>query len=90
MQDILGDGGILKEVVHEGEGPLVPRDASVSSKYQTQHCCYTETTLFLVIVKSGTCCMGISKDIAGTVNALYVHRVNSPLFWIPGVLGSAF
>ncbi|KAK3508697.1 hypothetical protein QTP70_004212 [Hemibagrus guttatus] len=30
MQDILGDGGILKEVVHEGEGPLVPKDASVS------------------------------------------------------------
>ncbi|KAI5608331.1 peptidyl-prolyl cis-trans isomerase FKBP6 [Silurus asotus] len=30
MQDVLGDGGILKEVVHEGEGPLVPRDASVS------------------------------------------------------------
>ncbi|KAK2816550.1 hypothetical protein Q7C36_022821 [Tachysurus vachellii] len=30
MQDVLGDGGILKEVVREGEGPLVPRDASVS------------------------------------------------------------
>ncbi|XP_076867145.1 inactive peptidyl-prolyl cis-trans isomerase FKBP6 isoform X2 [Brachyhypopomus gauderio] len=29
MQDILGDGGILKEVVHAGEGPLIPRDASV-------------------------------------------------------------
>uniref|UniRef100_A0A4W4E3K8 peptidylprolyl isomerase n=2 Tax=Electrophorus electricus TaxID=8005 RepID=A0A4W4E3K8_ELEEL len=29
MQDILGDGGILKEVVHAGEGPLVPRDGSV-------------------------------------------------------------
>ncbi|XP_060768461.1 inactive peptidyl-prolyl cis-trans isomerase FKBP6 [Neoarius graeffei] len=30
MQDVLGDGGILKEVVHEGEGPLIPKDASVS------------------------------------------------------------
>ncbi|XP_053474158.1 inactive peptidyl-prolyl cis-trans isomerase FKBP6 [Ictalurus furcatus] len=30
MQDILGNGGIRKEVVREGEGPLVPRDASVS------------------------------------------------------------
>ncbi|KAF5891118.1 inactive peptidyl-prolyl cis-trans isomerase FKBP6 isoform X1, partial [Clarias magur] len=29
MQDVLGDGGLLKEVMHEGEGPLVPRDASV-------------------------------------------------------------
>lgn len=36
MQDVLGDGGILKEVVHEGEGPPVPRDASVSSQYQRQ------------------------------------------------------
>lgn len=36
MQDVLGDGGILKEVLHEGEGALVPRDASVSSEYQTQ------------------------------------------------------
>ncbi|XP_020341239.1 inactive peptidyl-prolyl cis-trans isomerase FKBP6 isoform X1 [Oncorhynchus kisutch] len=30
MQDILGDGGILKEVVQPGEGPPVPRDSSVS------------------------------------------------------------
>ncbi|TSL34525.1 Inactive peptidyl-prolyl cis-trans isomerase FKBP6 [Bagarius yarrelli] len=30
MQDILGDGGILKDVLREGEGPLVPRDASIS------------------------------------------------------------
>ncbi|XP_043095351.1 inactive peptidyl-prolyl cis-trans isomerase FKBP6 isoform X3 [Puntigrus tetrazona] len=30
MQDILGDRGILKEVVHAGEGPPVPRHASVS------------------------------------------------------------
>ncbi|XP_052413238.1 inactive peptidyl-prolyl cis-trans isomerase FKBP6 [Carassius gibelio] len=30
MQDILGDGGILKEVVHAGEGPPVPMHASVS------------------------------------------------------------
>ncbi|KAM6970523.1 inactive peptidyl-prolyl cis-trans isomerase FKBP6 [Aplochiton taeniatus] len=30
MQDILGDGGILKEVIQHGEGPPVPRDASVS------------------------------------------------------------
>ncbi|XP_016396580.1 inactive peptidyl-prolyl cis-trans isomerase FKBP6-like [Sinocyclocheilus rhinocerous] len=30
MQDILGDGGILKEVVHAGEGPPVPKHASVS------------------------------------------------------------
>ncbi|KAG5844493.1 hypothetical protein ANANG_G00163090 [Anguilla anguilla] len=30
MQDILGDRGILKEVIQAGEGPPVPRDASVS------------------------------------------------------------
>ncbi|KAJ8275703.1 hypothetical protein COCON_G00074550 [Conger conger] len=30
MQDILGDGGILKEVIQAGEGSPVPRDASVS------------------------------------------------------------
>ncbi|KAJ8266567.1 hypothetical protein GJAV_G00131970 [Gymnothorax javanicus] len=30
MQDILGDGGVLKEVIQSGEGPPVPRDASVS------------------------------------------------------------
>ncbi|XP_026110589.1 inactive peptidyl-prolyl cis-trans isomerase FKBP6-like isoform X2 [Carassius auratus] len=30
MRDILGDGGILKEVVHAGEGPPVPKHASVS------------------------------------------------------------
>ncbi|KAG9351902.1 hypothetical protein JZ751_023153 [Albula glossodonta] len=30
MQDLLGDGGILKEVIQAGEGPTVPRDASVS------------------------------------------------------------
>ncbi|KAI4875734.1 hypothetical protein NFI96_024253, partial [Prochilodus magdalenae] len=33
MQDILGDGGILKELIHGGDGPLVPRDASVSINY---------------------------------------------------------
>ncbi|XP_072516501.1 inactive peptidyl-prolyl cis-trans isomerase FKBP6 [Salminus brasiliensis] len=33
MQDILGDGGILKEVIRAGDGPLVPRDASVSVNY---------------------------------------------------------
>ncbi|XP_055056886.1 inactive peptidyl-prolyl cis-trans isomerase FKBP6 isoform X3 [Misgurnus anguillicaudatus] len=30
MQDILGDGGILKEVIHAGEGPPIPLNASVS------------------------------------------------------------
>ncbi|XP_062375612.1 inactive peptidyl-prolyl cis-trans isomerase FKBP6 [Sardina pilchardus] len=30
MQDLLGDGGILKKVIQPGEGPLIPRDASVS------------------------------------------------------------
>ncbi|KAJ8342829.1 hypothetical protein SKAU_G00327570 [Synaphobranchus kaupii] len=30
MQDVLGDGGILKEVIQFGEGPPVPRDSSVS------------------------------------------------------------
>ncbi|XP_012685286.2 inactive peptidyl-prolyl cis-trans isomerase FKBP6 [Clupea harengus] len=30
MQDILGDEGILKRVIQPGDGPLVPRDASVS------------------------------------------------------------
>ncbi|XP_066516538.1 inactive peptidyl-prolyl cis-trans isomerase FKBP6 [Hoplias malabaricus] len=33
MQDILGDRGILKEVIQAGDGPLVPRDASVSINY---------------------------------------------------------
>lgn len=30
MQDILGDGGILKELIHPGEGPPIPFHASVS------------------------------------------------------------
>ncbi|KAL0994506.1 hypothetical protein UPYG_G00123150 [Umbra pygmaea] len=30
MQDILGNGGILKEVIQPGQGPPVPRDSSVS------------------------------------------------------------
>lgn len=34
MNDILGDGGILKEVVHPGEGPPVPQNASVLSIYK--------------------------------------------------------
>ncbi|XP_030648842.1 inactive peptidyl-prolyl cis-trans isomerase FKBP6 [Chanos chanos] len=29
MDDILGDGGILKEVIHPGDGPPIPSDASV-------------------------------------------------------------
>ncbi|XP_028295782.1 inactive peptidyl-prolyl cis-trans isomerase FKBP6 [Gouania willdenowi] len=33
MDDILGDGGILKEVVHPGEGPPVPQRASVIMRY---------------------------------------------------------
>ncbi|KAJ8402240.1 hypothetical protein AAFF_G00371050 [Aldrovandia affinis] len=33
MQDIWGDGGILKEVIQAGEGPPVPRDGSVSIHY---------------------------------------------------------
>ena len=32
MQDILGDGGVLKEVVQAGDGPPIPRDSSVSSR----------------------------------------------------------
>ncbi|KAL2083321.1 hypothetical protein ACEWY4_021094 [Coilia grayii] len=32
MQDILGDGGVLKKVIQPGEGPLVPRDASILVK----------------------------------------------------------
>lgn len=31
MSDVLGDGGILKEVVQAGEGPPVPYNASVLS-----------------------------------------------------------
>lgn len=31
MSDVLGDGGILKEVVHAGDGPPVPQNASVLS-----------------------------------------------------------
>ncbi|TRY54310.1 hypothetical protein DNTS_021289 [Danionella cerebrum] len=30
MQDLLGDGGVLKEVIHAGEGPPIPMHASVS------------------------------------------------------------
>lgn len=33
MDDILGDGGVLKEVVQPGEGPPVPHNASVLSIY---------------------------------------------------------
>ncbi|KAK2856386.1 hypothetical protein Q5P01_005121 [Channa striata] len=33
MEDVLGDGGILKEVVQPGEGPPVPRNASVLMHY---------------------------------------------------------
>lgn len=32
MDDVLGDGGILKEVVQPGQGPPVPQNASVLSK----------------------------------------------------------
>lgn len=31
MSDVLGDGGILKEVVQAGDGPPVPHNASVLS-----------------------------------------------------------
>uniref|UniRef100_A0A4W5M1S7 Uncharacterized protein n=1 Tax=Hucho hucho TaxID=62062 RepID=A0A4W5M1S7_9TELE len=33
MQDLLGDGGIQKEVVQPGEGLPVPRDSSVSINF---------------------------------------------------------
>ncbi|XP_053743839.1 inactive peptidyl-prolyl cis-trans isomerase FKBP6 isoform X2 [Synchiropus splendidus] len=33
MQDVLGDGGILKQVVQPGEGPLIPQKASVLMHY---------------------------------------------------------
>ncbi|XP_056284927.1 inactive peptidyl-prolyl cis-trans isomerase FKBP6 isoform X1 [Pseudoliparis swirei] len=33
MNDVLGDGGILKEVVQSGEGPPIPQNASVSIHY---------------------------------------------------------
>ncbi|AWP19850.1 putative inactive peptidyl-prolyl cis-trans isomerase FKBP6 isoform 2 [Scophthalmus maximus] len=33
MSDVLGDGGILKEVVQSGEGPPVPQNASVLVHY---------------------------------------------------------
>ncbi|KAK7907290.1 hypothetical protein WMY93_015902 [Mugilogobius chulae] len=33
MDDILGDGGIMKQVVQPGEGPPVPEDASVIMHY---------------------------------------------------------
>lgn len=35
MDDILGDGGILKEVVQAGDGPPVPQNASVLSISRT-------------------------------------------------------
>ncbi|XP_071757895.2 inactive peptidyl-prolyl cis-trans isomerase FKBP6 [Centroberyx gerrardi] len=33
MEDVLGDGGILKEVIQPGEGPPVPQHASVSMHF---------------------------------------------------------
>ncbi|XP_028938681.1 inactive peptidyl-prolyl cis-trans isomerase FKBP6 isoform X3 [Ornithorhynchus anatinus] len=33
MQDVTGDQGVLKEIIREGAGELVPPDASVSVKY---------------------------------------------------------
>lgn len=33
MDDVLGDGGILKEVVQPGEGPPVPQNSSIISIY---------------------------------------------------------
>ncbi|KAF6730388.1 Inactive peptidyl-prolyl cis-trans isomerase FKBP6 [Oryzias melastigma] len=33
MTDVLGDGGIFKEVLHPGEGPPVPQNATVSVHY---------------------------------------------------------
>ncbi|XP_061602976.1 inactive peptidyl-prolyl cis-trans isomerase FKBP6 [Cololabis saira] len=33
MEDVLGDGGILKEIFLKGEGPPVPRNASVLLEY---------------------------------------------------------
>ncbi|XP_075940983.1 inactive peptidyl-prolyl cis-trans isomerase FKBP6 [Anarhichas minor] len=35
MNDVLGDGGILKEVVQSGEGPPVPENASVLIHYSS-------------------------------------------------------
>ncbi|XP_061785224.1 inactive peptidyl-prolyl cis-trans isomerase FKBP6 isoform X1 [Nerophis lumbriciformis] len=33
MEDVLGNGGVMKEVVHPGEGPSVPQNASVLIHY---------------------------------------------------------
>ncbi|XP_061757240.1 inactive peptidyl-prolyl cis-trans isomerase FKBP6 isoform X2 [Nerophis ophidion] len=33
MEDVLGNGGVLKEVVHPGEGPSMPQNASVLIHY---------------------------------------------------------
>ncbi|XP_077442807.1 inactive peptidyl-prolyl cis-trans isomerase FKBP6 isoform X2 [Stigmatopora argus] len=35
MDDILGNGGVLKEVVQPGDGPLVPKNATVLAHYSS-------------------------------------------------------
>lgn len=33
MEDLVGDGGVLKKVIHPGTGPLVPEGAMVRVHY---------------------------------------------------------
>lgn len=33
MEDITGDGGVLKQVVRQGTGPIVPQGATVRCMY---------------------------------------------------------
>lgn len=86
MQDVLGDGGILKEVVREGEGPLVPRDASVSSKYQTWHHRLSDPINTNIVLLELVKVYHYPHD----EHICHVRLIDSPLFWIPGVFGSAF
>jgi len=36
MEDITGDGGVLKQVVRQGTGPIVPQGATVRCMYTSE------------------------------------------------------
>lgn len=40
MDDLYGDGGLLKEVVQAGDGPLVPEDSSILCMFKCILCLY--------------------------------------------------
>lgn len=74
MSDILGDGGILKEVVHPGDGPPVPHSASILS-IATQFFCktswYSQISLFYHIL----------PPLSSTSALLWFHWILEWAFW---------